>query len=51
MPMDNVSKKRGKAKVKISDKREAAMQKVMDSYSEDRNFSASLTSSWLHDYF
>ena len=35
MPTDNVSKKRGKAKVKISDKREAAMQKVMDSYSED----------------
>ena len=35
MPTDNVSKKRGKAKVKISDKREAAMQKVMNSYSED----------------
>ena len=35
MPTDNVSKKRGKAKVKISVKREAAMQKVMDSYSED----------------
>ncbi len=35
MPMHNVSKKRGKSKVKISDKREAAMQRIMDSYSED----------------
>ncbi len=35
MPRNNVSKKRGKAKVKISDKREAAMQRIMDSYSED----------------
>ena len=35
MPTDNVSKKRGKAKVKISDKRQAAMQKIVDSYSED----------------
>jgi hypothetical protein len=26
MPMYNVSKKRGKSKIKISDKREAAMQ-------------------------
>ena len=35
MPTDNVSKKRGKAKIKISDKREAAMQKLVDTYSED----------------
>ena len=35
MPTNNVSKKRGKSKVKISDKREAAMQKIVDSYSED----------------
>jgi putative transposase len=35
MPTDNVSKKRGRANVKISDKREAVMQKVVDSYSED----------------
>ena len=31
----NVTKKRGKAKVKISDKRNAAMSKVMDSFSEE----------------
>ena len=30
MPTDNVSKKRGKAKVKISDKRQSAMQKIVD---------------------
>ena len=35
MPIGNVSKKRGKAKIKISGKREAAMQRIMDSYSED----------------
>jgi len=35
MPIDNIAKKRGKAKVKISTKREAAMKKLMDSYSED----------------
>ena len=35
MPMNNVSKKRGKAKIKISDKRKAVMNKIMDSYSED----------------
>ena len=35
MPIGNVSKKRGKAKVKISSKREATMQRLMDSYSED----------------
>ncbi len=33
MPMYNVSKKRGKSKIKISDKREAAMRKIVDSYS------------------
>jgi len=33
--MNTVAKKRGKAKVKISTKREAAMKKLMDSYSEN----------------
>ena len=33
MPIGNVSKRRGKAKIKISSKREAAMQRIMDSYS------------------
>ncbi len=37
MPMYNVAKRRGKAKVKISDKREAAMRKIVDSYSKDFN--------------
>ena len=35
MPRNNVSKKRGRAKIKISDKREAAMRKIMDGHSED----------------
>ncbi len=35
MPKYNVSNKRGRAKVKISDKREAAMQRIVDGYSED----------------
>jgi transposase-like protein len=35
MPQYNVAKKRGKSKIKISDKREAAMNKIIDSYSED----------------
>ncbi len=35
MPRNNVSKKRGKSKIKINDKREAAMRKIVDSYSED----------------
>src|SRR3989338_8997918 len=35
MPRYNVSKKRGKSKIKISDKRQAAMNKIIDSYSED----------------
>ena len=35
MPTNNVAKKRGKSKIKISDKREAAMKKIIDSYSED----------------
>ncbi len=35
MPTNNVTKKRGKSKIKISEKREAAMQKIVDSYSED----------------
>jgi len=37
MPIGNIAKRRGKAKVKISSKREAAMQRIMDSYSEDIN--------------
>jgi hypothetical protein len=35
MPTDNVAKKRGKAKIKISEKRKAAMERIVDSYSED----------------
>ena len=35
MPKFNVTKRRGKAKVKIADKREAAMNKIIDSFSED----------------
>ena len=35
MPSDNVARKRGKAKVKISEKRKAAMERIVDSYSED----------------
>ncbi len=37
MPIGNVAKKRGKAKIKISDKREAVMRKIVDSYSKDFN--------------
>ena len=35
MPRFNVARKRGKAKVKISDKREAAMKRIVDAYSEE----------------
>jgi len=35
MPIGNIAKRRGKAKVKISSKRKAAMQRIVDSYSED----------------
>jgi transposase-like protein len=35
MPTNNVTKKRGKSKIKIADKRKVAMQRIMDSYSED----------------
>ena len=35
MPIGNIAKKRGKSKIKISRKREAAMQRIVDSYSED----------------
>ena len=35
MPMNNVTRKRGKSKIKISDKRKATMDKIVDSYSED----------------
>ncbi len=35
MPSNNVARKRGKAKVKISEKRKVAMQHIVDSYSED----------------
>jgi transposase-like protein len=35
MPTYNVPKKRGKSKIKISDKREAVMNKIVDSYSEE----------------
>lgn len=35
MPKFNLTKKRGKAKVKIADKRAAAMERIVDAYSED----------------
>ena len=35
MPMFNLARKRGKAKVKINDKRKAAMDRVVDAYSEE----------------
>ena len=35
MPQVNVTKKRGKSKIKISEQRQAAMRKIVDSYSED----------------
>ena len=35
MPVDNVTKKRGKSKIKISEKRKAVMRKIVDTYSED----------------
>lgn len=35
MPYFNVTKRRGKSRIKISDKRKGVMQKIMDSYSED----------------
>ena len=35
MPKFNLAKKRGKAKTKISDKRQAAMDKIMDAHSEE----------------
>lgn len=35
MPMFNLARKRGKAKVKIGDKRKAVMERIVDAYSED----------------
>ena len=35
MPVGTVAKKRGKAKMKISEKRKAAMERLVDTYSED----------------
>ena len=35
MPKYNVTKRRGKAKIKIEKKRQTAMNKIMDSYSEE----------------
>ena len=35
MPKNNVAKKRGKSKIKISDKRTVVMNKIVESYSED----------------
>jgi transposase-like protein len=42
MPMFNLARKRGKAKVKISEKRKAAMDRVVDAYSEDFNVKLSV---------
>jgi hypothetical protein len=41
MSTNNVTKKRGKSKIKIGEKREAAMRKIVDSYSE--NFDVKMT--------
>jgi len=38
----NVTKRRGRAKIKISDKRKAVMARLMDSYSEDFNVKMSV---------
>lgn len=38
----NVTKRRGRAKIKISDKRKAVMTRLMDSYSEDFNVKMSV---------
>ena len=35
MPKFNITRRRGKSKIKIADKREAAMNKIADSYSEE----------------
>ena len=35
MPKFNVTKRRGKAKIKIADKRKAAMSKIIDTFSDD----------------
>ena len=35
MPMFKVAKRRGKSKIKISDKRKAVMDRILDGYSED----------------
>lgn len=35
MPKNNLANKRGKSKIKISDKRDAAMQRIVDTYSEE----------------
>jgi len=48
MPMNNVTKKRGKSKIKISDKRKAVMDKFVDSYRDDFKIQRRFTQ---HDYF
>ncbi len=35
MPQFNVTKRRGKLRIKIADRRKGVMNKVLDSYSED----------------
>jgi len=42
MPIGNIAKRRGKAKIKISEKREAAMRRIVDSYSEDIDIKISI---------
>ena len=42
MPKFNLAKKRGKAKTKISDKRQAAMDKIMAAHSEEFNIKLSV---------
>ena len=42
MPMFKVAKRRGKSKIKISEKRKAAMDRILDGYSEDFNVKLSV---------
>ena len=37
MPTHNLTKKRGKAKIKVNKKRQAVMNKILESYSEEQN--------------
>ena len=47
MPQFNVARKRGKSKVKISDKRKAAMTRIVDAYSEEPDVRLSVIQSLI----